>query len=439
MSPRAPPLLLCALLFLSTFFVAHRFGGSLHPSLAPAPVPPGGGGGAAAAARRRRPPPAAPPSYSCARWQARGLGEFSLLDVAASLPALGAPRFHHDAVDAACPKFVQNDVNGAAGLGHRALNMLAALHAALLYNVTYAHTFSWGDGVHGAYRGWDALVGLDRFGVHWNQAAARPGLREVRLPGPRGADAAATRNHALYEAQWGPIVRAPGDCNVVYRLPGDVWPYDVTTAAKPLLAHYFAAAGAARGGAAPVGAARAVRWDPTAVNVAVHVRKGDVTAMPEDVLARVVSETVLPALRRAGVGARAAVHVFAEFRGYTAAAFPALAALADEGGPRAVNVTFWEGASEWDAFLHMTAADFLVISQSGFPKFASLLSIAPLTLSFPSSDHVKHAHADTAPCYYDGRCSFAARTRVRAAAERLRSGEACGLLDRRGALGSEPW
>ena len=437
MAARGAPLLLCALLFASSFYFAHRFGSSLHPSLSlPAAASSGGRGARLAAAAA----PGAPAVYACARWQARGIGEFSLLDVASSLPALGAPPpLRHDAVDPACPKFVQNDVNGMAGLGHRALNMLAALHAALHYNVTYAHTFSWGDGVHGAYWGWDALVGLDRFGLHWNQVAARPGVREVRLPGPRGADPAATRNHALYDAQWGPIVRAPGDCNVVYRLPGDVWPYDVTTATKPLLAHYFAAAAAERGGAAPMGAARALKWDPTAVNVVVHVRKGDVTSMPEDVMARVVSETVLPALRRAGVGGRAAVHVFAEFRGYTAAAFPALAALADEGGPRAVNVTFWEGASEWEAFLHMTAADFLVISQSGFPKFASLLSLAPLTLSFPSSDHVKHAHADTAPCYYDGRCSFSARTRVRAAAERLRSAEACGLLDRRGARGGEQW
>jgi hypothetical protein len=436
MASNRASLFICALLFICTFLLAHRFGGSLFP---PGVVVVVGGGGTPLRRPRARRQPAAPPSYSCAHWQSRGLGEFSLLDVSAALPSLGAPAFFHDRVDPSCPKFVQNDVNGMAGLGHRALNMLAALHAALHYNVTYAHTFSWGDGVHGAYRGWDALAGLDRFGHFFNQVGARRGVREVRLPGPRGADPSATRNFALYDEQWGPIVRDPKACNVVYRLPGDVWPYDVTTTTKPLLAHYFAAAGAAAGGAGPPGAARATQWDPSAVNVVVHVRKGDVTSMPEDVMARVVSETVLPALRRAGLGARAAVHVFAEFRGYTAAAFPALAALAHEGGPGAVNVTFWEGATEWDAFLHMTAADFLVISQSGFPKFASLLSLAPLTLSFPSSDHVKHAHADTAPCYYDGRCSFTARTRVRAAAERLRSGEACGLLDRRGTRGSEPW
>jgi len=219
-----------------------------------------------------------------------------------------------------------------------------------------------------------------------------------------------------------------------------VWPYDVTTLAKPLLAHYFLHA--ARGAQAP---AHALRWDAADVNIAVHVRKGDVENQPDDVPARVVSETLLPALRAVGGGLarRAHVHVFAEFaRGYTGAAFPALGALrgggsggassnASSAGGGGVRVTFWERASEWDAFVHMAGADFLVISASGFPKLASLVSISPLTLSFPSSDHYKHAHADTAPCYYDGRCSFSARVRTRFAAERLRSAEACGLLDNR--------
>ena len=416
------------LLFLASFFLALHFGASLLPLPPALPAPPPTRGAAAAAS-----------PYTCAHWQARGLGEFSPLDIDAALPALRAAPppapFFHDAVDPACPKFVQNDVNGMAGLGHRALNMLAALHAALYYNVTYAHSFSWGSGVHGGYNGWDALLGLDRFPLMWSQLEGAPGLRTVRLPSPSSDG---IRNFNVFERLWGPLIRDPAACNTVFRLPGDVWPYDVTTRAKPLMAHLFLEAGGA-GGAPPITAARATRWDPAAVNIVVHVRKGDVQSMPEDVLARVVSETVLPPLRRAGLGARAAVHVFAEFKGYTGAAFPTLAALRDEGGPGAVNVTFWEGASEWDAFLHMTAADFLVISQSGFPKLASLVSLAPLTLSFPSSDHVKHAHADTAPCYYDGRCSFTARTRVRAAAERLRSGEACGLLDRRGGGGAGPW
>jgi hypothetical protein len=199
-----------------------------------------------------------------------------------------------------------------------------------------------------------------------------------------------------------------------------------------LLAHFYASALKT----SPV-SLHALKWNSSDVNIAVHMRKGDIENAPDAVAARIVNETVLPALRSAGGSllARAHVHVFAEFkRGYTSAAFPALSALRTTFNTTPVSdfvrVSFWEQADEWEAFVHMAAANFLIISQSGFPKLASLVSMNPLTLGAPSSDHYKHAHADTAPCYFDGRCSFSARTRVIAAAERLRSGEACGLLDR---------
>ncbi len=342
----------------------------------------------------------------------------------------------------ACPRLVHNPVNGAAGLGHRAINMLVALHAALYYDATYAHTFAWGGGVHGDYLGWAERLGWDRFAVSVEGLArgTAPGaLRAVKMP-PAGPQ---PRTHETFERTWGVALRNSSLCGSSFEFPGDVWPYDVTTLVKPLLAHYFLRA--ASGAQAP---AHVLQWDAADINIVVHVRKGDVENQPDGVPARVVSETLLPALRAAGGGLarRAHVHVFAEFsRGYTGAAFPALGALrgganaSGATGPAAatatsgVRVTFWERASEWDAFVHMAGADFLVISSSGFPKLASLVSLNPLTLSFPSSDHYKHAHADTAPCYYDGRCSFSARTRARAAAARLREAEACGLLDSRAA------
>jgi hypothetical protein len=380
-------------------------------------------------------------AFSCAYWRARGVGEFSAADVAAALPRLrsSSGAFRHDEVDAACPRLVHNPVNGAAGLGHRAINMLVALHAALYYNATYAHTFAWGGGVHGDYLGWAERLGWDQFAVSVEGLArgTAPGaLRAIKLP-PAGPQ---PRTHETFERTWGFALRNSSLCGSSFEFPGDVWPYDVTTLVKPLLAHYFLRA--ASGAQAPM---HTLQWEAADINIVVHVRKGDVENQPDGVPARVVSETLLPALRAAGGGLarRAHVHVFAEFsRGYTGAAFPALGALrggANTSGADAVDatattgvrVTFWERASEWDAFVHMAGADFLVISSSGFPKLASLVSVNPLTLSFPSSDHYKHAHADTAPCYYDGRCSFSARTRARAAAARLREAEACGLLDSR--------
>jgi len=367
-----------------------------------------------------------------------GIGEFATADVVNALSGLRAgAAFRHDVADAQCPRYVRNNVNGAAGLGHRAINALVALHAALYYNATYAHGFAWGGGVHGDYLGWRERLGWDRFAVSEADLDRIPGLRTVRLPGASSQP----RTHDTFERLWGPYLRNASACNVAFEFPGDVWPYDVTTLAKPVLAHYFQQAPFA---SPAMREAHALRWNSSDVNIAVHVRKGDVENQPDAVPARIVSETVLPALRAAsgGLARRAHVHVFAEYsRGYTGAAFPTLGAL--RGSPLAagnssllhsgngVRVTFWERASEWDAFVHMAAADFLIISQSGFPKLASLVSVKPLTLSAPSSDHYKHAHADTAPCFFDGRCSFSARARARAAAERLRSGEACGVLDSR--------
>jgi len=175
-----------------------------------------------------------------------------------------------------------------------------------------------------------------------------------------------------------------------------------------------------------------------------------------------VSETVVPALVGEGFPLSAlAVHVFAEFRGYGAGAFPTLGALGEGvgfegtplGGP--LRVVFWDGTgstgstdssgaltgqppTEWDTFFHLGGADFVVTSQSGFPSMATLFSLHPLTLGFPSSNTLKHCRGDITCCYYDGRCSFSAITRVRARARMLKQADSCGLLKgRRRRMGGE--
>jgi hypothetical protein len=170
------------------------------------------------------------------------------------------------------------------------------------------------------------------------------------------------------------------------------------------------------------------------VNIAVHVRKGDVYTVPADMLARIVREAVLPALLGAGLPPhRIALHVFAEFAGYGGEAFPDLAALGGGGG-EGPAVRFWEGASEWAAFVHLGLADFVVASQSGFPSMATYLGGGALALGFPSSNTLKHCRADIVCCYYDGRCPLSVHSRVAARAARLAAAEACGLLAaRRGA------
>ena len=406
--------LLGYLLTLLLYYTSHLAGLHSNPACTPA-LPP-------------TPPPAhAAHAAACAALRARGLGEYP------SPPTPTAP-WPHQLVNAACPKYVQNDVNPQAGLGHRLSNWLVALSAALHLNLTLLHDFAEDPGVHGGYAGWGAALGLGLGAVPgtrelaWRGAGGAEGwgLREVTLPSAGGPHLDPARLRTTYERDWAPLARNASQCHTVYRVGGDSWPYDFTTLAKGIVAGKFAAAGAL--GAAPGfprAPAAAPQWDSGQVNIAVHVRKGDVYSVPEDMLARMVGETVLPAMQaQAFPLSRLAVHVFAEFSGYGVEAFPTLAALGDGG----LRVAFWQGASEWAAFLHLGLADFVVTSQSGFPSMATYFSLHPLTLGFPSSNTLKHCREDIVCCYYDGRCGFAAVSRVGKRAQVLAQAEACGLL-----------
>jgi hypothetical protein len=176
--------------------------------------------------------------------------------------------------------------------------------------------------------------------------------------------------------RWREHILDPKLCNVLYELPKDKWAYDVTATTKFLMASKFHAAMRAhssgqvlQGGlaSAPTGAIKPppmpkLIYDAAAVHVAVHIRIGDQYPTPEHVEARVVSGTILPALREAGLRAPVHVHVFAEKEG--AEKFPALAALP--------NVRFYPDMAPLDTFYHLTQADFLVESFSSFSFAAAL-------------------------------------------------------------------
>jgi hypothetical protein len=394
-----------------------------------------------------------PTAAQCSALRRRGLGEYSLKEAALSVPPT-AP-WPHQRIDARCPKYIQNDVSNLAGLGHRLSNWLVALNTALYYNATLLHDFSEAPGVHGGYAGWGEALGLPMGGggtreLEWGSPAVQAlGLQHVALP-HASFEPHRVREHALYERVWGPLVRNVSQCNTVYRVGGDSWPYDFTSRAKAIVVQKLAAGAGAAGAVAAASAAAAAaaqggqaeealpHWDAGMVNIAVHVRKGDVYTVPQDMLARIVSESLLPALAATGALAaqRICIHVFAEFSGYGREALPALAALGDgvgfEGQRHAfgagLRVAFWESASEWEVFSRLAQADFVVSSQSGFPSMATLFSINPLAVGFPSSNTLKHCRTDMVCCYYDGRCSFAAVGRMHKRARLLAEAEACGLL-----------
>jgi hypothetical protein len=136
----------------------------------------------------------------------------------------------------------------------------------------------------------------------------------------------------------------------------------------------------------------------------------------------VVSGTILPALREAGLRAPVHVHVFAEKEG--AEKFPALAALP--------NVHFYPDMAPLDTFYHLTQADFLVESFSSFSFAAAQVALKPLAFSQPSSDIFRMCGDANVCCLHSGDCTMVAKYRARQAAQRLAALERCGLLEAEG-------
>ena len=319
-------------------------------------------------------------------------------------------------VDEACPRFVFAFQNHQAGLGHRMTNWAMALHTAAALNVTYAHTsFDGGGGRHGSFSGWDDWLGFTRGEHGLDDVKRRAGIRQVELPGVGGYYG---YNEAVLR-QWAPIVHDEANCNVVFKVPDDAWMYDISSLTRAVMADKFARH------AAPRRPRELPGWDARDVNIAVHVRFGDQYPTPEHVHARVVRETVLPALREARVRARRVVHVFAEEK--VADKLPFLAALAAEAAAAepAVAVLFHPEADPMTSFWHLTQADFLVGSFSSFSWAAAQVALRPLALMQPSSDIMRMCGESSACCHHDGSCGFFATHRARLAAKRLAQIEAC--------------
>jgi hypothetical protein len=333
----------------------------------------------------------------------------------------------HSVVDPVCPKFVAPKQNQNAGIGHRLVGYSMALHTAVWFNVTFTHTsLDGGSGAHGNYNGWDAWLAFTRNQVGFDDVLARPGLTRHELPGLGGYYLG---NEEVVK-RWKDHIQDPKLCNVLYDLPLDGWAFDVSATTKFILSLKFSEAmashraGAASGSKSPFKAPPmpALVYDPRAVHVAVHIRIGDQYPTPEHVEARVVSGTILPALREAGLRAPVHVHVFAEKEG--AEKFPALAALP--------NVHFYPDMEPLDTFYHLTQADFLVESFSSFSFAAAQVALKPLAFSQPSSDIFRMCGDANVCCLHSGDCTMVAKYRARQAAQRLAALERCGLLEAEG-------
>ena len=334
--------------------------------------------------------------------------------------------------------------------------------------------------------GWDDALGLGA-GEPTAQslraaaaAAGRPAMATKHLDSWRGVryDEDVFRRGPW----WGDLNEQPSNCGKLLRVPPLARAYDASWLTKGATALRFARARERR---AALGLDPPLQWDAERdVNIAVHVRRvvfsdaaagtpfewdgelalaswergeggesssatgraaGDADAgdgerflgqrvwypTREAVLARVVRETVLPALLAEGLPAeRIVVHVFSQWP--SSADFPALAALAgvgrEKGGGRGVRVVWQLGSAltAWATLLHLAQSDVLVGSASHLSFFAAHLSSRPLVLAQEDFDKWRLCGEGAACCRRDGVCEFVAEVRMREAARRLGALRRCG-------------
>lgn len=398
-------------------------------------------------------------------------GEYVEADVIDLLRKYGYPRMWHTVIDESCPKFVVGYQNYAAGIGHRMSNWAMALHTAMTYNVTFAHTgFDGGGGRHGNYDGWDAWLGFTEGEIGVDDVMKRPGIKKVALP---SGGQQYTMNEAITK-QWREIILRrdnPAEhCNVLYVTPQDEWMYDISTLTKAIMSVKFAAAMRKHKAAGekmgllpgPVhqdlmeklssepekkqiahyySVVTDLVWNPADINIAVHIRVGDQYPTPERVHAEVLRTTILPELGAAGIrGLRTSVHVHVFAEGADRDTFPEIAAIdaspllawADAAGKERrpgdgglVTVHFWPNVDAMRSFYHLTIADFSILSFSSFSQWAAHLALKPLSYSQPSSDIYRMCGEAVVCCFHSGDCSFAAQYRTKQAATRLAALERC--------------
>ena len=363
--------------------------------------------------------------------------------------ARGAPTGGwHTTVNEACPRFVAMHQNFAAGIGHRLVGYTMAMHIAIWFNATFAHTgLDGGNGLHGNYDGWDAWLGFTNGEHGFDHVKQRPGITVLKLPSlPGEKGTAGYWYHEFIVNQWLQFFTDDKYCNTLFVLPTDQWAYDLSATTKLIMSRKFERNQALHAAKAAAAAAAAVAvvavpvpgeekltpsykvvWEAKAVNVAVHVRVGDQMPTPENIMTRIVSGTILSALTAVGLKAPVHVHVFAEGKGESD--FALFAALP--------NVKFYPTMPAQETFFHLTQADFLVGSFSSFSWAAGQLSNKPLYFSQPSSDIFRMC-GDAAACCYgcvagkcdkrSGDCSDNAKYRMKVAARRIARLERCGLL-----------
>jgi len=277
-------------------------------------------------------------------------------------------------VNKSCPRYIMQDIESGPGLGHVTGQWTTTLVLALWYNLTLVHSpianpnyqNTNTKGVHGTYEDLDGFLGMG-YGEIQKKDFDFNSVKIINLRGggaPRSTDEAA--NFQVFTED---IVRDHGkECNVLFKQP-QFFQYDYSGHSKWIQVRKWMATRKLN----PI----KTEYDYNFINIAVHVRTGDIEpnrGTPEIFFYRLLNEYILPVIDDLPFR----IYIFSE--GLDPNKFPRLTTL-----PNVIERT-QKDMSAFETYHHLIEGDIMIMSRSGFSQFAAIFSHRPLVFSPPSRE-----------------------------------------------------
>jgi hypothetical protein len=293
----------------------------------------------------------------------------------------------HQRLNSDCPRFVAAGSNPLGGLGHQLKNWHDGALIALLYNLTLAHQDfpNPNTTAHGArefFQRWNSFLQWDQ-GEHRLQEVVRThNLTIVDLPNQEDAGGAETwhlnPNMGIAYSDLSQFMRLHRDkCNVMFRQKQDQWSWHINRLKWASVAKYGKVAHPTRA---------ILEFAPDVVNIAVHIRRGDVTKTnhTNKFQSNGWFKAVVSLICKSLPGLQKQVNIFSQAERSNFDDIVLSEDLAKTcGAPNGAAVRYIEDISDVETFDRFVNADILVLSESGLSKMAALLS--PKALSFGPS------------------------------------------------------
>lgn len=278
-------------------------------------------------------------------------------------------------VNKTCPRYIMQDIASGPGLGHVTGQWTTTLVLALFYNLTLIHSpianpdykSTKTKGTHGEYEDLDGFLGMG-LGEIQKKDFNFDTVEVINLRG-YGMVPHSTDEHKNFEIFTEDIIKNNGDkCNVLFNQP-QFFQYDYSGHTKWIQVLKWMR----NRELDPM----EINYDRNYINVAVHVRTGDIEpsrGTPEVFFYTLLKKYILPIINDLPYR----IYIYSE--GLDSQRFAKLTSL-----PNIIQRTSQE-MSAFETYHHLIEGDILIMARSGFSQFAAIFSHRPLVFSPPSRE-----------------------------------------------------